>query len=55
MNIGELAVALFEVERDGAFGRGRAAAHFGELIFEAVRQIDARAFDWTCASAPPAR
>ena len=41
MNIGELAVAIFQLESDSARCGGCASAHFRRLIFKVVWQVDA--------------
>jgi hypothetical protein len=40
MKVGELAVALLQVELDGAGGLGRAAADLGDAVLKAVRKVD---------------
>ena len=42
VQVRELRVARLQIEHDVALRLGRAAADLGDLVFEAVRQIDAR-------------
>lgn len=41
MQMGELVVAVLQIERDFALGRAGGAAHFGDRVFESIRKFDA--------------
>jgi hypothetical protein len=42
VKMGELTIARLQVELDSSLCLGRTATNLGDLVFEAVRQVDAR-------------